>query len=86
MIELVPSLPNPMIIVLQSCPNLFSGEFISESVKSNIDVINDKFTTNKFGNLCTTTNIIGFCNDRTDSINTLELIQYLFIPNRYRDR
>ena len=84
MIELVPSLPNPMIIVLQSCPNLFSGEFISESVKSNIDVINDKFTTNKFGNLCTTTNIMEFGNDGNNSIITLELIQYLFIPKRYR--
>ena len=74
MIELVPLLPNPMIIVLQSCPNLFSSEFISESVKSNIDVINDKVTTNKFGHLCTTTNIMEFGNDRTNSIITLELI------------
>ena len=27
--------------IVQSCPNLFSGEFISESVKSNIVVINE---------------------------------------------
>ena len=85
MIELVPSLPNSMIlVVVQSCPNLFSGEFISESVESNIDVINDKFTTNKFGHLCTTTNIMELGNNGTNSIITLELIQYLFIPKRYR--
>ena len=57
-----------------SCLREMLSEFISESVKSNIDVINNKVTTNKFGHLCTTTNIMEFGNDRTNSIITLEFI------------
>ena len=41
MIESVLSLQNPMISCRTEIPKLISGEFFSESVKSNIDVINE---------------------------------------------
>ena len=41
MIESVLSLQNPMISCRTEIPKLISGEFISECVKSNIDVINE---------------------------------------------